>query len=297
LLNIPAHNYQTQFIQINELQIHTIQNGAKEQPLVLLLHGFPEFWQGWIHQIQPLAEAGFWVWVPDQRGYNLSSKPREVSAYRLEFLAEDVLSLIAAAGRKRAYIVGHDWGAAVAWHLATYYPESVEKLVILNVPHPGVMVRTVRSSLRQFLKSWYIYVFQIPRLPEIVLRAGKFALLRGMLRASSQADTFPAAALTDYTVAWGQPGVLTSMLNWYRAAFRGALRSPRQSANLSNVRIQPPTLILWGVKDVALDHRMAQLSLDLCREGRLVFYENGTHWVQHDEAEAVNKEIIQFLSA
>ena len=145
------------FIQTNGIRLHVVQAGTENGPLVILLHGFPEYWYGWRHQIEPLAAAGFWCWAPDQRGYNLSDKPEGVDAYRIDTLAGDILGLIEAAGQDKAVIVGHDWGAAVAWHLATYYPERVEKLCILNVPHPSVMVQTLRKGFVQLRKSWYMF--------------------------------------------------------------------------------------------------------------------------------------------
>jgi len=280
----------------NDIRLHTVQAGPPEGRLLILLHGFPEFWYGWRKQIQPLAEAGFRVVAPDQRGYNLSDKPQGIAAYRVETLAADVIGLLDALGRRTACLAGHDWGAAVAWETALRYPERLEKLAILNVPHPAVMAQTLLHSPRQMLKSWYIFFFQLPRLPEALLGARRFALLRQMLLASGKPNSFDPQDLQAYLNAWSQPGALTAMLNWYRAAFRSALRGSWRTPQTASWRVTTPTRMLWGVRDVALSRSMAQPSLDLCEQGELTFFENATHWVQHDEAEAVTAALIEFFS-
>lgn len=276
------------FIATNGIRLHVVQAGPVDGPLVLLLHGFPEFWYGWRHQIAPLAQAGYRVWVPDQRGYNLSDKPGSISEYQIEHLAADILGLILASGRQKITLIGHDWGAAVAWWVALRFPQFIERLVILNVPHPQVMLHTLRHSLAQLRKSWYIFAFQIPGL-EAVLRNNNWALLARALQASARPEIFGPEDLQQYRQAWWRKDAVASMLNWYRAAVRYPPRLP------ANVRIHVPTLILWGVHDIALGREMAQPSLDLCDQGQLVFFENATHWVQHDEAQQVNQHILEFL--
>jgi pimeloyl-ACP methyl ester carboxylesterase len=290
-------------MQTNGIRLHVCQAGPENGPLVILLHGFPEFWYGWRAQIEPLAQAGYRVLVPDQRGYNLSDKPAGVAAYRISELAKDVTGLVEAIGREKAFLVGHDWGAAVAWQTAIQYPDRIEKLAILNVPHPQVMQRFLLRSPRQILKSWYIFFFQLPWLPEAVLRAGDYqGAARALLR-SAQAGTFSPQDIAAYKEAWRQPGALTGMIHWYRAIFRSSLgvmlRPKKRSAQGPAVsrRVKPPTLILWGKNDIALSHTMAQPSLELCENGRLVFFENATHWVQHDEAQAVTQQLLEFFAA
>jgi pimeloyl-ACP methyl ester carboxylesterase len=283
-------------LETNGIRLHCVQAGPPDGALVILLHGFPEFWYGWRHQIEPLAQAGYWVLAPDQRGYNLSDKPSTVDAYRIGILAKDVIGLIHALGRERALLIGHDWGAAVAWHTAMHYPQLIAKLGILNVPHPTVMVRTLRSSLRQIIKSWYIFFFQIPRLPEWTLSRNNYAAMRRMLKTSAKQSTFSADALDRYVQAWRQPGALSAMINWYRAMFRSQIASLGRSVERSHAgRVEPPTLMIWGAKDIALDRSMAQPSIELCKQGRLVFFEQATHWVQHDEPERVSRLLLDFL--
>ena len=277
------------FVDTHGLRLHVAEAGPEDGPLVILLHGFPEFWYGWRHQIPALAAAGFRVWAPDQRGYNLSDKPSPVRAYRLAELVDDVLGLIDAQGRERAALVGHDWGATVAWVAAARAPARVSRLAILNVPHPAVMLRHLRRSLRQLVRSGYIAFFQIPRLPEAMLQARRWGGLSQLLLRSSRPDTFSDVDLRRYRESWSQPGALTAMLHWYRAGFR-------YGSDLSTLgRVRSRCLMLWGVQDVALGQEMAQPSIEMCDDGRLVFIEEATHWVQHDARARVNAELLAFL--
>jgi pimeloyl-ACP methyl ester carboxylesterase len=278
------------FVETNGLRLHVVGAGPADGPLVVLLHGFPEFWYGWRHQIHTLAAAGYRVWAPDQRGYHRSDKPAGVAAYAVRNLVADVLGLVDAAGCEKALVVGHDWGAAVAWWLALWHPERVSRLVILNVPHPAVMGRTLLRRPRQLLKSWYILFFQVPGLPEALLRLGGSRLLRRTLRRTSRSGTFSAADLDRYAEAWAKRGALRAMVNWYRAA----ARYPAPTG--PNPRITVPTLLLWGKLDAFLIPDMAPASLACCDDGRLVFFENATHWVQHEEAEAVNGHLLRFFA-
>ncbi len=276
-------------VETNGITLHVAQAGPIAGPLVILLHGFPEFWYSWRHQIGYFAEAGYRVWAPDQRGYNTSDKPQGVSAYNLDLLAKDVIGLIDAAGVERAYLVGHDWGAAVARWVASKYPERLERLVILNVPHPSVMWRMIWRNPAQMLRSWYVAFVQIPRLPEALARVNNWQALVRALRSSSRPGTFSDDDLESYRQAWSQPGAFTAMLNWYRAILR---QPPKPSRNS---RIAVPTLMIWGVHDVALERELAQPSIDLCERGQLVFFEDATHWVQHEEPARVNQLIGEFL--
>lgn len=276
-------------IQVNGVRLHIAQSGPAQGKQVILLHGFPEYWGGWRHQIPALVEAGYRVWAPDQRGYNLSDKPQGIDAYTLDQLAADVNGLIEASGHEKVLLVGHDWGAAVAWWTAINYPHKLEKLVILNVPHPVVMMKTLRGNLRQTLKSWYMFFFQLPWLPETLLGANQANGAAQMLQGSAKSTTFSEEEITEYRQAWLQPGAFTGMINWYRALMR------RQPQVPSSYRITVPTLMIWGVHDVALSREMAQPSIDLCDNGKLVFMENATHWVQHDEPEAVNRLLLEFF--
>ncbi len=278
-----------QYIETNGIRLHVAQAGSDDNPLIILLHGFPEFSYGWRKQIPYLAEAGYRVWAPDQRGYNLSDKPDGIAAYSIAKLAADVIGLIDAAGEEKVFLVGHDWGAAVAWWVAAKYPERIRKLVNLNVPHHSVMRKNLQSNFAQLRKSWYMFFFQIPWLSEFLVRLGDWKKSADSLQKSSRPGVFTDSDMEEYKQAWAQPKAYTSMLNWYRAM----LQKPPKP--LANSRITVPTLLIWGAQDKFLGREMAQPSIDLCDDGQLVFIEEATHWVQHEEAERVNKLINAFL--
>lgn len=278
-----------QQIHTNGIHLHVAQAGPGEGPLLILLHGFPEFWYGWRHQIPYLASAGYRVWAPDQRGYNLSDKPDGIAAYALDVLADDVIGLIEASGREKAFLVGHDWGAAVAWFAAAKYPNRIERMVVMNVPHGAVMKQHLRQNFAQLRRSWYIFFFQLPWLPEKLARLRNWHITARTLKNSSRPGTFTQNDLDAYRRAWSQPKACRSMLNWYRAILQ------KPPAPLKSNRITAPTLLIWGARDRFLGREMARPSIDLCDDGRLVFIEEATHWVQHEEAGRVNALIDTFF--
>jgi pimeloyl-ACP methyl ester carboxylesterase len=278
-----------EFIDVGEVNLHTLLAGPPEGPLVILLHGFPEFWYGWRDQTLPLAQAGYRVAAPDQRGYTLSDRPPHLSAYRLDRLAGDVVGLMQALGREHASVVGHDWGGVVAWTAALLYPQHVTRLVVLNAPYHGVAPRVLWRNPTQLRMSSYILFFQIPLFAEAILRNNHWELLAQTLRRTSRPGVFSEAVIEQYRRAWWRPGAMTGMLNWYRALLRHPLPLPRRP------RISVPTLILWGARDIALSRPMAQLSAALCEHVRLVFFEDASHWVQHEKAQEVNNLLIEFL--
>jgi pimeloyl-ACP methyl ester carboxylesterase len=256
-----------------------MEAGPPDGPLYILLHGFPEFWYSWRKQIPALAAAGYHVVTPDQRGYNLSDKPRNVRSYAVAELAADVLAV--AAGRPFK-LAGHDWGAAVAWAAALTRPEQIERLTILNVPHPAVMIRHLRSDPGQILRSWYMFFFQIPGLPEALFRK----IGRRTLTDTSRPGTFTPEDLDRYSESWEQPGCVTGMINWYRALMR--VRPP----SIADPIVRVPTTIVWGKRDLFLKHEMAAESVRLCSQGRLLYFDDATHWVQHEEPDRVNAVLL-----
>ncbi len=276
-------------IRTNGVDLHVAQAGPADGPPLILLHGFPEYWGGWSKQIPALAAAGYRVWAPDQRGYNLSSKPAGLRAYDIDEMARDVVGLIDATGQRQVRLVGHEWGAAVAWWVAGKYPERLSHLAILNVPHVAVMFRTVWRSWAQMRRSWYIFFFQIPRVPEASLRRNNWSNAIRSLKGSSRRGVFTPEDIDGYRAAWSQPGAIGSMINWYRAA----ARSQRKLTGLGRIRV--PTLMIWGARDIALGREMAQPSIDLCDSGRLVFIEEAGHFVQHEEPERVSRLLLEFL--
>jgi epoxide hydrolase 4 len=273
----------------NGITLHCAEAGPEDGPLVILLHGFPEFWWGWRKQIGPLAQAGLRVCAPDQRGYNLSDKPEGVKAYDLDTLARDVIGLADAHGRTRVHLVGHDWGGLVAWWTASRHPDRIERLAILNAPHPAIVGRYMRRHPTQMIQSLYAGFFQLPRLPETALAARDFTFLRQSLAGTSRRKTFSDDDLRRYQEAWSQPGALTAMLNWYRGL---RLKPP-----MAKPRVDAPTLVIWGLRDPFLQEGLAQESLALCRDGRFLPFRTATHWVHLEEADQVNSALIEFLTS
>jgi pimeloyl-ACP methyl ester carboxylesterase len=270
------------------IELHAVASGSLEGPAVLLLHGFPEFWYSWRQQVAPLASAGFRVIVPDQRGYNTSNKPRGVASYALSQLTSDVLAIADHLGQDRVFLAGHDWGAAVAWSAALLHPQRIAKLAILNVPHPSVMRRYLNTNRRQLLRSWYMFFFQLPWLPEAAFSAFDFRFgVRSLVR-SSRPGTFSSEDLALYRSAWSQPGALTSMINWYRAAFRYRAKFPDSTVHI-------PTRILWGERDAFLLSDMAHDSLRYCDSAELYTFANASHWLQHEEPARVSELLIDFF--
>jgi epoxide hydrolase 4 len=271
-----------------DVGLHAVAAGPEDGPVVVLLHGFPEFWYSWHRQIEPLAAAGFRVIVPDQRGYNLSSKPFGVSSYAMTELVSDVIAIVDQLGQEKTFLVGHDWGAAVAWGAALLHPQRIAKLIVLNVPHPSVMRKFLSTSPRQFLRSWYMFFFQLPWLPEALFSAFNYHIGARSLLRSSRPGTFSAEDLVQYRFAWSQPGALTAMINWYRALFR-------TRAKLSDKTVRVPTRILWGERDDFLLTEMAHESLRYCTSAELFTFANATHWLQHEEPARVSELLIDFF--
>lgn len=270
-----------QWIETNRIQLHTAVAGPPGGDPVILLHGFPEAWFGWEAQITALAEAGFRVVAPDQRGYNLSDKPPGIQSYRIQSLVKDVLGLAKELGLETFYLAGHDWGAMVAWSLALIAPRRIKRLAVANVPHPAVFSRYLRTHPAQMLKSWYMFFFQLPGLPERLVRASNWNFLVRALP-----DYWDQERVDRYRKAWSQPGAIKSMINWYRAA---GLFS---KSGTSSQPVEPETLIIWGQKDPHLSWQMAELSLEHCRQGELVIFNDATHWVQHDKPDEVSQLLI-----
>jgi len=281
--------FETLSLAANGLQFHALAAGPADGPLVLLLHGFPETSHGWRHQMPALAAAGFRVVAPDQRGIGLSSKPAGIAAYRIDLLAADIVALVRALGRERAQVVGHDWGGAVTWYLALHHADVVERVAILDAPHPLAFSQWLRTHASQRRKSWYMAFFQLPWLPELLLRAGRFRLLARALLRTSRPGAFTADDLDVYRAAWSQPGALTGMLNWYRA-----LRLPRPQPHASPV-VEVPVRLLWGDRDAALEPGMADASIAHCRAGEVFHFAEATHWLAPEEPERVNALLLAFL--
>jgi pimeloyl-ACP methyl ester carboxylesterase len=275
-------------IRIHGITLHVVQAGPADGAVVLLLHGFPEFWMAWSRQIDALVAHGYRVWIPDQRGYNTSDKPAGLHAYAIDELAEDVRGLIEATGQRAVHVVGHDWGGVVAWYFAARHATHVSRLTIVNAPHPGVMQAYARSSLQQLLKSWYIVFFQLPWLPEYMLRRRNCAALVRALLHDDRGACSPEE-LAQYRSAWLQPGALTASVNWYRAALRTRARQP------ADFKVTVPTLLIWGERDHALSSALAKRSIAMCSQGELQLIPTAGHWVLREAADLVNQSLLRWL--
>jgi pimeloyl-ACP methyl ester carboxylesterase len=276
-------------LSVNGLSLHVVEAGDNDRPLLILLHGFPEFWWAWRHQIEPFAAAGYHVVVPDLRGYNKSDAPQEVSSYRLEILIADVIAVADYYGAERFNLVGHDWGGMIAWGVGATHADRLDRLVVMDAPHPDTWVKQALSHPTQALRSTYVALFQLPWLPEAALTALDFAALRTMVEASAREGTFKPGEMERYTEAWAHPGSLTAMLNYYRA-----LRERKKPDHPG--RIQCPTLVLWGENDSFLEHHVAQAAIEQCDNGELSIITNTTHWLHLEEPPKVNAAIIKFLT-
>lgn len=286
------NNIQFRYHDVPGGRLHCATFGPADGQLVVLLHGFPQFWYCWRAIAPRLAAAGYRVLAPDQRGYNLSSK---TGPYTLATLTRDVVALIHAEGRERAHVVGHDWGGAVAWALASSQPAVVDRLAVINLPHlRAFLTAGARGNLTQLGKSYYIGVIQIPRLPELALAANRYLGLKRALTTTSVPGTYTEEDLQRYVTAWAKPGALRAMLGWYRAM-------PAQIARRQLEPFMGPiaarTLVLFGERDVALDVRVAVEGMHYVPNGRLVRFPANTHWLPEERPADVADLLIDHVSA
>ena len=284
-------------VETNGVRLHAVTAGPEDGPLVVLLHGFPEFWYSWRHQIPALAEAGYRVVAPDMRGYNHSEKPDGVGAYHIDELVGDVAGLVDAFDQESAHVVGHDWGGLVAWQTAIDRPGVVDRLAVLNAPHPSAYERALRSNPTQLAKSWYVGFFQLPGLPEWSLGVRDYESLERMLGDGTvRPDAFTEADIERYKTAFGRPGVRTAALNYYRALARRNAKLTLTGGGVGDLPVRAPTLLIWGERDAALD---VSLTEDLDRwvpDLRVERLPDASHWVQFDAPERVNELLLDHLS-
>jgi pimeloyl-ACP methyl ester carboxylesterase len=277
------------YAAVNGVQLHYREAG--QGPLVVLLHGFPQFWYAWKDVIPALADAGYRVIAPDLRGYNLSGKPAGVEAYTIDTLADDIAALIQHTGERRAHVVGHDWGGAIAWHLAMRHRALVDHLVVINGPHPRAFRRELRT-LGQLRRSRYAFFFQLPRLPEAALSRDDFAAVRRILREEPmRPDAFTEEDIDRYVAALARPWALTSALNYYRASFR---YRPAHPPNFSS-RIDAPTMLIWGERDRHLGNRMSEGIDEWVPNLTVERLPDVSHWVMADAPADVERLLGRFL--
>lgn len=279
--------WQHEYIVSNGVKLHYVTQG--EGPLMLMLHGFPEFWYSWRHQIPEFAKE-YKVVALDMRGYNKSDKPQEQSAYAIPELVADVEGVIQGLGYDRCVLVGHDWGGAIAWCFAYAHPEMLERLIVLNIPHPAKFTEGLRTP-QQLLRSWYIFAFQLPLLPELVLQASDYDIVgRLFTEMAINQRAFTSADIDAYKDAAARRGALTAMLNYYRNILTGLLE---QTWGILSV----PTLMIWGEEDKFLGKELTYGTQTYVRDFQVRYIPNCSHWVQQEQPELVNQYMREFLAA
>jgi pimeloyl-ACP methyl ester carboxylesterase len=282
-----------QFVRANGLRFHVATCG-EGQHLALCLHGFPECWYSWRFQLPMLARLGYRAWAPDLRGYGESDRPLRREDYAIENLLGDVAGLIDESGARSVTLLAHDWGAIIAWYFAMRRQRPLERLVIMNVPHPARMEQALRSW-RQLARSWYVLFFQLPRLPELLLRTRNYRAIGDAFRNMAvDKSRFPDEVLRVYRDAAARPGALTAMVNYYRALVRGG-GGARQRA-LGYAQIQTPTLMIWGERDAALGKETTFGTQALVPNLTIRYLPEVSHWVQQEAPEIVNAMIEAWLA-
>ena len=283
-----AITYRTVHANGLEFNVAVLGSGPR---LALCLHGFPECSFSWRYQMPVLAQLGYLVWAPDLRGYGKSSRPTGIAAYSMENLRADVAALIEASGATQTLLIGHDWGALIAWDTAMFGRIPISKLVIMNVPHPALAQKGLRT-FKQLLKSWYIFFFQLPRIPEWFLARNHYAAIAQAFRGMAvDKSRFPREVLKVYQEAAAQPGALTAMLNYYRALLRGVSAARTRGSPTITV----PTLMLWGEVDAALGKELTYGTERYVSDLTLRYLPHVSHWVQQEAPETVNLMLQAWL--
>jgi pimeloyl-ACP methyl ester carboxylesterase len=279
--------WQHGYLKTNGIRLHYVTAGTG--PLVLLLHGFPECWYSWRYQIPALAEH-YQVVAVDLRGYNESDRPAQLADYRMECLIADVVGVVQGLGHERCTLVGHDWGGAIAWAVADAHPALVDNLIVLNLPHPARMAAGLRTP-QQLLRSWYIFLFQLPWLPEWVLQWGDYRVLEWILAGTAaNKAAFAPADLNVFKNAAAQQGALSAALNYYRNLFTSGLLNREWRV------LEMPTLMIWGEEDTALGKELTYGTEQYVRDFRIHYIPHCGHWVQQERPDLVNRYICEFLA-
>ena len=270
----------------NGVRLHYVTQG--EGPLMLMLHGFPEFWYSWRHQIPEFAKD-FKVVALDLRGYNDSDKPEAQSAYVMDEFIKDVEDVIKGLGYDRCVLVGHDWGGAIAWNFAYFHPEMVQQLIVLNLPHPAKFAAGLRTP-QQLLRSSYIFLFQLPWLPELLLQFSDYQAIENAFKGMAVNKTaFTQADINAYKDAAAKRGALTAMLNYYRNFTQQKVLSEDWSV------LEVPTLMIWGEEDSALGKELTYGTAAYVRNLQIRYISNCSHWVQQEQPQLVNQYMREFL--
>ncbi|MFH7024709.1 MAG: alpha/beta fold hydrolase [Heteroscytonema crispum UTEX LB 1556] len=286
-MSVIATSLQHEYITTNGIKLHYVTQG--EGPLMLMLHGFPEFWYSWRHQIPEFAK-NFKVVALDLRGYNDSDKPSEQSAYVMDEFIKDIQGVIKGLGYQKCVLVGHDWGGAIAWCFAYAHPEMLERLIILNLPHPAKFTQGLRTP-QQLLRSSYAFFFQLPWLPEFLIQSSDYQAVETAFKGMAvNKSAFTKADIDAYKDAAAKRGALTAMLNYYRNAARHGMFKENWGI------LQIPTLMIWGEKDTALGKELTYGTEAYVKDFQIKYIPNASHWLQQEQPELVNQYIRDFLA-
>jgi pimeloyl-ACP methyl ester carboxylesterase len=283
---------QTRFVDANGLRFEVDECG-KGNVLALCLHGFPEHSFSWRYQLPMLAELGYKAWAPNLRGYGNSSRPEGMESYALENLLADVAGLIDESGCEETVLIAHDWGALIAWYFAIRQIRPLKKLIICNVPHPVPAQKAFGKGFAQLKKSWYVFFFQIPWLPEFLLGRDAARLGESIRSSSVDKSRFPDEVIAVYSRNAAQPGALTAMINYYRGLVRGG--GSKRQAHQGYPVIETPTLMVWGEEDVALTKETTYGTEEVVRDLTIRYLPRVSHWVQQEAPEVVNAMMRSFL--
>jgi pimeloyl-ACP methyl ester carboxylesterase len=291
-------NIRHDYAKVNGVQLHYAACGEPERPLLLFLHGFPEFWYAWKNQLEAFGDEYFAV-APDMRGFNLSEKPQTVEAYRAKHLVADVIALARHFGKQRFTLIAHDWGGAVGWGVAAAFPQHVERLIIINSPHPAIFQRDLAGNPAQQAASAYMNFFRTPK-AERVLAENNFARLFAMNAGWGGKPWMSDADKAAYIEAWSRPGALSGGLNYYRAS---PLHPPGDSDpgaatvkfDPATVTIRVPTLVIWGLGDTALLPCNLEGLDAYVQDLRIIRVDEATHWIVHEQPDFINRSIREFL--
>ncbi|GCL39251.1 alpha/beta hydrolase fold protein [Sphaerospermopsis reniformis] len=286
VMSIIENSWTHAYITTNGIKLHYVTQG--DGPLMLMLHGFPEFWYSWRHQIPPFSQD-YHVVALDLRGYNDSDKPQSQSAYVMDEFVKDIKGVIKGLGYESCILVAHDWGGAIAWNFAYAHPDMVEKLIILNLPHPAKFAQGL-STPQQLLRSYYIFLFQLPLLPELILQASDYeAIAKAIQGTAFNKNAFTKADIEAYKDASAKRGAMTAMLNYYRNIFQQGILHKHWSI------LEVPTLMIWGEHDTALGKELTYGTQEYVRNLQIKYIPNSGHWVQQEQPELVIEYMREFL--
>lgn len=284
------NNITVKMMTLDGVDFEVATSGDQEsQRLALFLHGFPQTFHSWRHQMHLLSQQGYKCWAPNQRGYGKSFSPPNIKSYAIELLVSDVAKFIDAANCKYVVLIGHDWGGTVAWYFSLLAKRKIDRLVIMNVPHPAILSEELKN-IRQMFRSWYVFSFQIPYLTEYILTRNNAQKIRNVIKNTfCHKNSLTEKDLEIYQKNALRKGGITAMVNWYRAK----LQTP--SPKIDGILIEVPTLLIWGEKDPYFCKYLAERTNEVVKNLTTYFIPNASHFVNEDDYENTNQILTDWL--